>query len=125
MSWQEQLIHHVKNDQRRHSIVRESFPCFGEGEVEKALGVTHEGHLADARQRSFARGHPIVLVSHLRSIILQTNARCRYLRWRDPDRIVRSRARDGGCCRRLALSRRPGFVRRQSAVATAARETRG
>src|ERR1051325_550972 len=29
MSWQQQLIDHVENDQRRHSIEGEWFPCFG------------------------------------------------------------------------------------------------
>ena len=76
VSWQEQLIHHVKDDHRRHSIEGESFLCLGEGELEKTLGMTHEGHLAGARQRSCACGHRLVLASHLRST-LQTNARCR------------------------------------------------
>ena len=68
---------HLKDDQRRHSIKGESFPSFGEGEVEKPLGMTHEGRAAGARQCSFARGHRIILASHLRSIQRQTNARCR------------------------------------------------
>src|SRR5436309_2978304 len=29
MAWQQQRIYHVKDDQRRHSIERESFPSFG------------------------------------------------------------------------------------------------
>src|ERR1022692_2805754 len=94
MSWQQQLVHHVKGEQRRHSIIGKSFPRFGEGEVEKALGVTHKGRVAGAQDRSFACGHLIVLASHLRSILLETNARCRYLRCRDPGQIVRFRARE-------------------------------
>jgi hypothetical protein len=35
--------------------------------------MAHEGHVASARQRSFACGHRIVLASHVSSI-LQTNA---------------------------------------------------
>src|ERR1700730_16757859 len=68
MSRQQQLIYHVKDDQRRHSIVGKTFPCFGEGEIEKALRVTHEGRVAGARQSSFASGHRIVVASHLRSL---------------------------------------------------------
>src|SRR5437879_13738367 len=59
MSRQQQLIHHVKDDQRRHSIEGESFPSFGEGEIEKTLGVTKEGRAARARQRSFGGGHNV------------------------------------------------------------------
>lgn len=40
-----------------------------------------------ARRGSFACGHRIVGVSHLRSTLLQTTARCRWLPWRDPEVI--------------------------------------
>jgi hypothetical protein len=70
MSWQQQLIHHVKDDQRRHSIEGKSFPSFGEGEVEKALGVAHEGRVAGVRERSFACGHRIVLAFHFDGSLL-------------------------------------------------------
>jgi hypothetical protein len=57
MSRQQQLIHHVKGEQRRHSIIGKSFPRFGEGKIEKALWVTHEGPAAGARDRGFDRAH--------------------------------------------------------------------
>src|ERR1044071_5938107 len=69
MSWQEQLVYHVKDDQRRHSIIGESFPTFGEGEEEKALGVTKKSHVAGARRLSFACGHRIVLACHRSSTL--------------------------------------------------------
>ena len=53
MPWQQQLVHHVQGEQRRHSIVGKSFPRFGEGEVEKAPGMAHEGRITGARDRSF------------------------------------------------------------------------
>ena len=74
VSRQQQLIYHVKDDQRRHSIEGKSFPCFGEGEVEKTLGMTHEGRVAGARQSSLASGHRIVLASHLRSTLTDERA---------------------------------------------------
>ena len=66
MSRQQQLIYHVKDDQRRHSVIGKSLPSFGEGEVEKTFGVTQEVRFAGARQLSFACGQRIVLALHLR-----------------------------------------------------------
>jgi hypothetical protein len=57
MSRQQQLIHHVKDDQRRHSVEGKSFPSFGEGEVEKTFGVTQEAHFLGARQHRFICGY--------------------------------------------------------------------
>ena len=71
MSWQQQLIHHVKGEQRRHSIIGKSFPRFGEGEVEKAPGVTHEGRVAGARRRSFACGHRIMMSCWLGGVLIE------------------------------------------------------
>src|SRR6266480_2642255 len=53
MSRQQQLIHHEEGEQRRHSIIGESFPRFGEGEIEKTFGVTHEGRCTGARHMRF------------------------------------------------------------------------
>ena len=39
---QQQLIHHVKDQQRRHAVEGESFPRLGEGEVEQSGGVPQE-----------------------------------------------------------------------------------
>src|SRR5207249_10637069 len=36
-----------------HSIIGESFPRFGEGEIEKTFGVTHEGRCTGARHMRF------------------------------------------------------------------------
>ena len=48
---EQQLFHHVENQQRLHSVVRKTFPCFGERDVTEparmpketaVLGVMHE-----------------------------------------------------------------------------------
>jgi hypothetical protein len=36
------LIHHVKDQQRRHAVEGESFPRLGEGQVEQSRGVSQE-----------------------------------------------------------------------------------
>jgi hypothetical protein len=48
MPWKQQLVDHVKDDERRHSVEREPFPCFGEGQVEKAPGMAYESGLVSA-----------------------------------------------------------------------------
>jgi len=47
MSRQQQLIDHEKDDQRRYSIIGESFPCLGEGEIQKTLGMPQEGRVGE------------------------------------------------------------------------------
>ena len=48
---EQQLFHHVENQQRLHSVVRKTFPCFGERDVTEparmpketaVLGAMHE-----------------------------------------------------------------------------------
>jgi hypothetical protein len=46
-----------------------SFPCFGEGEVEKTFGVTQEVRVGGARRLSFGSGHRNVLALHLRDTL--------------------------------------------------------
>src|SRR4029077_2568379 len=66
MSWQQQLVHHVKDDQRRHSIEREPFPCLGKSEIEKTPGVTKEGRITGAFARDFDRTQHAATFSGLR-----------------------------------------------------------
>src|SRR6266480_220738 len=56
MSRQQQLVHHEEGEQRRHSIIGESFPRFGEGEIEKTFRMAHEGYFLGARQYGFTCG---------------------------------------------------------------------
>ena len=123
MSWQQQLIHHVKGEQRRHSIIGKSLPCFGEGEVEKAPGMTHEAHLAGGRQRSLASGYRILLASHLSATLIDERAlspatwpwsRPKHQRQRDTEPVAYSAGQDEEeigerIQARLALHRRAGW----------------
>ena len=51
MPRQQQLVHHVEGEQRRHPVVGEAFPRFGEGQVEQASGMTQESVVSGARGR--------------------------------------------------------------------------
>ena len=73
MSRQQQLVDHVKDDQRRHSIIGKSFPCFGEREIEKTLGMTQED-CVPAPQRGVACGGQIRLAFHLRGTLTGEHA---------------------------------------------------
>src|SRR5437879_4695503 len=66
MSRQQQLIYHVKGEQRRHSVEGKSFPSFGEREVEETFRLTQEVRVAGARHLRLATGHRIVLAVHAR-----------------------------------------------------------
>ena len=50
---QQQLVHHVEHQQRRHAVVREALPGLGEGEVEEPLRMTRETGPGRARRRRF------------------------------------------------------------------------
>src|SRR6059058_3288577 len=93
MSRQQQLIDHEKDDQRRHSIIGKAFPCFGESEIQKTLGMTQEGRAASARRSCCARSHPVVLAFHLRGTLTEIEAGDAVLFWQLDGRRQKLRAR--------------------------------
>ena len=40
------------DEERRHAVVGEALPGFGEGEIEQAAGMAHEGYVVGGRDRS-------------------------------------------------------------------------
>ena len=54
---QQRLVHHVQHQQRRHSVVGEALPGFGERQKEKPLGMPQEGALIARRQDGFGCTH--------------------------------------------------------------------
>ena len=52
LPWQQQIFHHVENEQRLHAVEGKAFEAFRKGQIAKALRVAEKGAVA-GRRRAF------------------------------------------------------------------------
>jgi hypothetical protein len=60
---QQQLVHHVQHQERRHAVKGKALPGFGEGQVEEAFRMAHKGAVSSARRLNCPQvTHPAVVL---------------------------------------------------------------